>query len=45
MGNSLKRGASAARANGLLANGLRRTQRLANGLLATGAVSWVISLF
>lgn len=42
MGNSLKR---AARANGLLANGLRRSVRLANGLMASGAVTWLVHLF
>lgn len=36
------------RANGLRANGLavfRVLKKAANGLLATGAVSWVVSLF
>lgn len=42
MGNSLL---VRRNANGLLANSVKRAKRLANGLLATGAVSWVISLF
>lgn len=45
MANGLKRTANGLRANGLLANGLKRSARLANGLLATGAVSWLVSLF
>lgn len=44
MANGLKR-ANGLRANGLLANGLKRSVKLANGLLATGAVSWIIHLF
>lgn len=41
MGNSLTNGL----ANSVLANSVKRATRLVNGLLATGAVSWLVSLF
>lgn len=45
MGNSLKRTVRPSGANGLLATAVKHSVRLANGLMATGAISFLVSLF